>query len=198
MPALILVNSDGETISMGTSSIFGASSGRPAGNTTKIQSRIARCNAMEMAALLRTSCPLLRLLLYIGDERDPAKARGADRSHHPHHDAVVHSSVAAHENALVVSILCDSSELRRDLIDLELGVLQEDASLWIDRNRQRLLGTFELLRFGFRKLDRHTDGKQRRRHHEEDQENKHDVDHRRHIDLAHRPRRATAAATAVA
>src|SRR5262249_43491209 len=109
MPALIWVNSDCETMSIGTSSIFGASSGRPAGNTTKTHNRIARCNVMEMAALLRTSCPLLRLLLYIGDERDPAKARGADRSHHPHHDAVVHSSVAAHENALVVSILCDSS-----------------------------------------------------------------------------------------
>src|SRR4029077_14962282 len=119
MPALILVNSNGVTMSMGTSSIIGASSARPDGNTTKTHSRIARCSAMEMMALLRNSCPLLRLLLEIGDERDPAKAGCADCPHDPHDDAVIHPAVAAHENALVVPVLSNSSQFGHNFVDLK-------------------------------------------------------------------------------
>ena len=76
-----------------------------------------------------------------------AKARRADCPHHPHDDAVIHPAVAAHENALVVPVLGDSSEFGHNFVDLDLGLLQEDLAFRIDGDGERLLVAFELLRF---------------------------------------------------
>src|SRR5438045_1349850 len=74
MPALILVNSDGLRMSIGTYWIMGLSDACPAGNSTTAQSRMARCSAMEMKALFRMIFALLRFLFEVGHERDPAEA----------------------------------------------------------------------------------------------------------------------------
>src|SRR5262245_12110069 len=84
------------------------------------------------SALAHPAYPLLRLLFKIGDERDPAKAGRTDCPHHPHDDAVIHPAVAAHENALVVPVLGDSSEFGYNFVDLKFSFLQEDLPLWID------------------------------------------------------------------
>ncbi len=52
----------------------------------------------------------------------------------------------------------------------------------------------EALGLRLRQVDRHADREQRRRHHEDDQQHQHDVDHRGDVDFGHDRRGHAAAA----
>src|SRR5690606_10240876 len=57
-----------------------------------------------------------------------AVAGGGNARHHPHHRAVIGGAVAAHIDALVIAGGGDGLELRHDLVDLDLGLLEIDAA----------------------------------------------------------------------
>jgi hypothetical protein len=78
------------------------------------------------------------------------------------------------------------------------GLLQIDLAFGIDGNDQRLVGVAEGLGLGLGQVDGNADGQQRRRHHEDDQQHQHHIDHRRDVDLRHRPELGAPRAAAVA
>src|SRR3984893_13648330 len=108
--------------------------------------------------------------------------------HHPHHRTVIYFLIATHINAFLEAAAAgigDSLELRHQLVDLDLAILQKDLPLNVHRDGERLAILVERLGLALRQVERHADGEQRRRHHEDDEQHQHDVDARRHVDLAH-------------
>src|SRR4029453_5676930 len=57
-------------------------------------------------------------------------------------------------------------ERRHQFVNLDLGVLQKNLALQIDRNNQRLAVLVETLGLGLRQIDRHAHRPERRRDHE--------------------------------
>src|SRR5262249_8806719 len=184
-PAVSCEKSFSEMMSIGSDSPGAASNGL-AENVTSPHTRSARWPAADMvmpALIDRASGALLDLR----HQRNAAEAGGRKPAHHAHHRAVIHLLVAAHIDALLETTarLGDRLELGDKLVDRDFAVLQEDLALEIDRERQRLLVLVDVLRLGLGQIDRHADGEQRRRHHEDDQQHQHDVHHGRDVDLAH-------------
>src|SRR3974390_2626575 len=103
----------------------------------------------------------LAALLDLGDERDAVITRARDATHDPHHRAVGDGLVAANVNKIVgaaVAGIDDRFELREKIVELNLVLLQEDLSLLVDRNRQRLVVLLERFGLALRQIDRDPDG----------------------------------------
>ena len=116
--------------------------------------------------------------------RNPA---ADSRAHHPHHCTVIHALVATHIDPLVgaAARVGDRLQLGNEFLDLDLGIHQIDLALGVHRDGERLLVLVEALGLRLRQIDLHADREQRCRHHEDDQQHQHHVDHRRDVDLGH-------------
>src|SRR6476659_2402726 len=125
--------------------------------------RIAACSKTEVTNPPRTSPPSLRPFRF-GDQRNLGEPGRFDAAHHPHHRAVVDSLVAANEDLLVVAAFGDGPELGRDLVELDLGLLDEDFAGLVDADGDGVLVGLQLLALGLRQLDRHAHGQERCRH----------------------------------
>src|SRR5690606_38212850 len=131
-----------------------------------------------------------------GDETDVAIAGAGNGTHDLHHGAVIAGPVATYENALLIAGGGDRLQLGNELVERDLGILQENLALGIDRHRERILVGGQCLGLALRQVERYARRQKRRRHHEDDRKHEHDVDERRHVDLAHHVRAATPASTA--
>ena len=93
---------------------------------------------------------------------------------------------AAEENLLVRTPLRhDRLELGYQILELGLALLDEDAAVLVHADDQGLLRRRELLAPGFGQVHRYANRQEGRRHHEDDQQNQHDVHERRDVDLVH-------------
>src|SRR5690348_9167984 len=185
-PAVIWVSSVSEIMSTGIASV---DSILVDGSVTNSHTSSARCRSVDMVSPVRMT-PSSRPLLDFRHQPDLAETGGGEPRHHLHDRAVIELAIAAHEDALVepaAARLRDRLELVDELVDRgRLGAaLQEDFAFEVDRDGQRLLVLADALGLGLRQVDRHADREQRRRDHEDDQQHQHDVDHWRHVDVAH-------------
>src|SRR5262245_52234483 len=93
--------------------------------------RAERRRSPTRSALLLLSA--LRLSpLRLGDERDLGETGRLDPAHHAHHRAIVDPLVAANEDLLVVAVLGDRLELRRDIVELDLRLLDKNLAGPVD------------------------------------------------------------------
>ena len=136
--------------------------------------------------------------LEVGDQADPAEPGPVELSHHPHHVSVADRLVGTHENPLLIAIFRYGHQFRRQCVEADLGILQEQTTVLLHRDGQWLIVALERLRAGFRQLDRNADGQEGRGNHEDDEQHQHDVDERCHIDLAHRRKDFAAPAASTA
>src|ERR1041385_3125119 len=123
-------------------------------------------------------------LLDLRHQCDAPVAGRREPSHHAHHCTVIDLLVATHIDAFVVAGAAGGGnrlQLRHQVVDLDLGILQVDLALGVHRYRERLLVLIERLGLRLRQVARHTHRQQRRRHHEDDQEHETPVDHRRDV-----------------
>src|SRR5215831_6713998 len=97
----------------------------------------------------RSALPLLRVWtlrpLRLGDERNLGETGRLDPAHDAHHRAVVDPLIAANEDLLVVAVLGDGLELRRDFVELDLRFLDEHFARPVDAERDRILVGLQLL-----------------------------------------------------
>ncbi|ENN87297.1 hypothetical protein RHSP_25758 [Rhizobium freirei PRF 81] len=121
-----------------------------------------------------------------------------DARHDVGDHAIGRLAVTAHENALVVASGRDRLQLGGDLGHVDLRFLQEDLTVGLDRNGDGLGLGVERACLRLRQVDRHARRHHRRRDHEDDQQNEHDVDQRRHVDIGDRAASASATTTAPA
>src|SRR6185369_7136794 len=127
-------------------------------------------------------------LIRFGDERQLLESGAGQQAHDPGYRAVIRLLVGAQIDALLepAARIRDRLQLRHQLVDRDLGVVDEDLALDVDRHLKRLLVVvFEALGLGLRQVERHTDRQHRRRDHEDDEQHQHHVDHRRDVDLGH-------------
>src|SRR5262245_17153141 len=174
--------------------ISGAGSILAGGKATSTKNRIAEWSAADMAVLL----PMLALIHLVGDDGD-GETRLPDPRENLGDVAVSGALVAAHPDLAAAASVADRGELRDEVVETDLGVLQEDLALRIDGDAQRRLLGLDRARFRLGqidlgqlalRLDVNPNGEQRRRHHEDDEEHEHHVHHRGDVDLAHRRGRA--------
>src|SRR5690349_12471208 len=92
----------------------------------RAHARIAACRTTEVASPPRTA-PSPRTLspFGLGDERHLGEAGRFHPPHHAHDGAVVYALVAANEDLLLDAILGDGFELGGQLVELDLGLLDE-------------------------------------------------------------------------
>src|SRR4029078_1422173 len=123
----------------------------------RAHARIAACRTREVASPPRTAAPCLTMLrpLRLGDERDLGEAGRLDPPHHAHHRAVVDTLVAANEDLLLDAVLGDGLELGPEIVEPDLGLLDEDLSRLVDADGDRLLVGLQLLALAVRQLDGH-------------------------------------------
>src|SRR6266700_5627133 len=101
------------------------------------------------------------------------KPRPREATHHPHHCTVIDPAVATDINALLEArspCLGNGLELGDQLLHPDFGVLKEDLALPVERYRERLAILVKALGLRLRQIERHPDGEQRRRDHEDDQQ----------------------------
>src|SRR5436309_14730180 len=156
-PARNCENSVEEMRSTGIDSVGGALSALGA-NDTKAYNSTAACALADMVrpvfmAIRAGSRPLLHLR----HQRNAMEAGRGQPAHDPHHGAVIHFAIPAHINALVRSAasLSDRFELCNEILDLDLGILQKNLALAVDRHGQRLAVLVERLGLALRQIDRH-------------------------------------------
>src|SRR3984957_6265500 len=197
MPAVILESWSAEMISTGIDSGGGASSERAEKDTSPHP--ITRTWSATDAISVLSTFTFRLSLIHFRHQRHAPEAGGRQPSHHLHHGAVVDLLVAPNEDALIqpAARLGDRFQLRHQIINPDLGIVEEYLAFKVDRKRQRVLVLVEALGLGLRQIERHAHRQQRRRDHEDDQQHQHDVDHRGDVDLRH-PRAPPAAASATA
>src|SRR5947209_16266027 len=124
MPWVICEKSASEMMSVEMNSGGVAFSGLVA-NVTRPHASTAPCKTADMVhpAFMRS-----RALLDLRHQCDAAVPGGREPSHHAHHCTVIHLLVATHIDALVIAAtrLRDRLQLRNEVVDLDLGVLQVD------------------------------------------------------------------------
>src|SRR5512139_1628926 len=130
-----------------------------------------------------------RALLEFGDQGYTMKAGRRQPTHHFHHGAIVHFLVPADIDPGfgAAARLRHRLHLGDQIVYGNLGILQENLALVVDRQGERFLVLIEALGLALRQIDWNPDREQWRRHHEDDEEDEHHVHHRRNVDLAHHP-----------
>src|ERR1035438_9825384 len=98
-------------------------------------------------------------LIHFRHQRHAPEAGLRKPSHHLHHGTVIDLLVAPDKNALVqpAAGFRDRLQFRHQIVDRDLGVVEEDLALHVDRKRQRVLVLIEALGLGLRQVERHAD-----------------------------------------
>ena len=147
LPAMISENCLSETISIGNESGAAAISGATE-NESAHQIRSAACSVADMTMSDRIYKRALRALFDFRHQSDAAETGRRQPSHHTHDRTVVHVFIAAHVDALLraraAARVGDGLKLRHQFLELDLGILQIDLALDVDRNRQRLTRLIEV------------------------------------------------------
>ncbi len=128
----------------------------------------------------------LRARRLLGQQGDLGESALGDGAHHLHDPPVGEVLVAAHEDAPVWIALRDRLQLRHQLAEIDLLVLQVDLALGVDTHAERLAVRVERLGVGLRQIDADPGRHQRRGDHEDDQQHQHHVHQRRDVDLGER------------
>src|SRR6266566_2900375 len=139
-PARNCENSVEEMRSTGIDSVGGVLSAFGA-NDTNAHSSTAACALADMVSPVFMAIGAgSRPLLDLRHQRNAVEAGRGEPPHDPHHGTVIHFAIPAHVDALVRSAasLGDRFELCNEILDLDLGILQEHLALAVDRHRQRL------------------------------------------------------------
>src|SRR6266851_8267752 len=126
-------------ISTGIDSGGGASSER-AENETSPHPITRTWSAADATRVLSTFTVSLSLI-HFGHQRHAAKARGRKPSHHLHHSPVVDLLVAPDKNPFIQPAprVRNRLQLRHQVVQRDLGVIEKDLALQVDRQRQRVL-----------------------------------------------------------
>src|SRR5215470_3334241 len=171
-------------MSMGIAS-GGASSERAEKETSPHP--ITRTWSAADATMVLSTFTVSLSLLHFRHQRHAAETRGREPPHHLHDRTVVDLLVSPDKNTLIEAAarIGDRLQLRHEIIDRNLGVVEEDLALQIDGQCQRVLLLVQAFRLRLRQIERHAHGQERRRDHEDDQEHEHDIDHRCDVDLRH-------------
>src|SRR5581483_2240995 len=119
------------SLALTRSTAMGSSSGKRSSRCVwmvkSAHARIAACRRTEVVNPPRTARTFRETSgpLRLGDERDLGEPGRLDPSHHAHHRPVIDALVAADEDLLVVAAFGDGLELGRDLVELDLRLLDE-------------------------------------------------------------------------
>ena len=97
--------------------------------------------------------------------------------------AVGHSLVGAQEYALLLVPGCCPVQRAGERGAVNLIIIQRNAQVRLEREKQRLVGPRCSFGTGGRKVDGNVHCRQRRRNHEDDQQYQNHVDERRDVDL---------------
>ena len=127
----------------------------------------------------------LALALDIRHKPDMGESRRRQHAHHHHHPAVIHRGVAAHKDALIITIVGNGGELGHQLVIRHKLFLQIDLALLVDGDRERLAVLPQRRGAGLGQVHRHTYREQRRSDHKDDQQHQHHVYKGRNIDFGH-------------
>ena len=105
--------------------------------------------------------------------------------HHFHHRLVIDGFIRAEEDG---GIFFAGGQAIQGVNHIRFGhrvVAEEHALIRLHRQVDRFFRSRLRLAGGGRQIHLHVDRRQRRGHHKDNQQNQHDVDKRRHVDLMH-------------
>ena len=105
--------------------------------------------------------------------------------HNFHHRLVVHGFIRTEEDRGVFLTFGQRIQRRNHVLVSNGVIAEEHGFIRLHRQIDRFFRTRLRLAGGRRQIDLHVNGRQRRRHHKDDQQHQHDVDKRRHVDVVH-------------
>src|ERR1700728_461786 len=115
-----------------------------------------------------------------GDFGVPADAQALQ---HVHQLTVGHAAVGAQEDAAILALSRDGVQRAYQIDASDLSLADGDGEIGFDRHIGRLVRLLLRDRRRGRQVDRQIDGRERRRDHEDDEKNEHDVDEGRDVDV---------------
>src|SRR5258706_5207298 len=117
------------------------------------------------------------------DQRNLRVASGTQNLQHVHQLAIRHTAVREQENAAIVVGLTGCIERTDKIEPFDRGLADRNRQIGLYRYVERLIRLLLRARSRRRQINRQVDSRQWRRHHEDDQQNQHDVDEWRDVDL---------------
>ncbi len=185
-PAAICVSSSTGTISTGSASLSMTSKASGLPSDTSAQVRTSACRTADVTRLVFIARALL-VLLRQRNEADILEAGVLDARHHLRRSR---RKAPLHRRARRCARYSRSWRSprawpRSHPAGSAVSCRKISPLAGLTETRDRLRFGIQRLGLGFRQVDRHADRHHRRGDHEDDQEHQHDVDERRHVDLAH-------------
>ena len=117
------------------------------------------------------------------DQLDLRIAAGAQDFQHVHHLAIGHRAIGAQKDEAILARVGHRIERTNQIDPLDRGFPDRHREIRLDADIGRLVRLLLRGRGRRRQIDRKIDGRQRCRHHEDDQQNQDDVDERRDVDV---------------